>query len=191
MDRQIAAFIGAIVIPAGIFLGITIFLTFNVLSLPSLVVGDNFYWSRSTVTDLLGPQIVHQSYLGDISILSTFKNGFLFPLAFILNSFHLPITLIYPFLFYFLSMISFYFLSAEFLKRKYMRIIVSTIYVINPVIPYYFASLLYSFVLVFLPLVLKFFIRTLRQIDQQPGPLSSITQFGISRCFLGPYNISS
>lgn len=159
--------------PIVVFFVITLFLTFRSVLLGDIVIGDNFYWSSSTVDDLLGAQVIHESYLGDISILSTFKNGFLFPLATILNSVNAPLTLIYPFLFIFLSMFSFYLLSSEFLEKQYIAIVVSILYVVNPVVPFYFMSLLLAFAVVFLPLAFKYFIRTLR--DVESGSLSWIS----------------
>ncbi len=71
--------------------------------------------------------------MGDIALLSTFKSGFLFPLSYLLSSINLPVTIVYPFMFYFLSMVSFYAFSGEFLKNKAFRITVSIAYLVNPV----------------------------------------------------------
>ena len=149
-----------------IFLSVAFFLTFNIISLPSLVIGDNFNWTPQNVIDITGPRIIRESYMGDIAVLSTFKTGFLFPLTYLGLSLNLPSTIVYPLLFYFLSMLSFYFLTKEFLKSQTMRIVISILYVINPVTPYYFASLINAFSLVILPLGIKFFVRVLREIDQ-------------------------
>jgi hypothetical protein len=101
-----------------VFLGLTLFLTYQIITLPSLVIGDNFNWTPSNVLDILGPKIIRESYMGDIAVVSTFKTGFLFPLTFIVTSLNLPSTLVYPAFFYFLSMLSFYFLSKEFLSSQ-------------------------------------------------------------------------
>ena len=147
-----------------IFLCVSLFLTYRIISLPTLVIGDNFYWSQPSVADILGPQIVRQSYLGDVGLLSTFRIGFLFPIVYALNSLKLPITIVYPFGFYVLTMLSFYFLAGEFLTNEYSRIAVSILYLVNPVVPYYFASIMSAFALIFLPLSLKFIVRGLREI---------------------------
>ncbi|MGB8781324.1 MAG: hypothetical protein WCD81_11845 [Candidatus Bathyarchaeia archaeon] len=169
---------------AAVLLILSIFLTYNVLTLPSLVIGDNVYWTKQTIVDILGPKVIRESYLGDIAVLSTFRTGFLFPLSYLLNALSIPLTLIYPFLLYFLSMLSFYTFSREFLTKKFWCLIVSAMYVINPITPYYFASMLYAFVMVFLPLALKFFIRTLREISQQSNPGRLSRNFLISAMFL-------
>ncbi len=172
------------IFPLIVFFIVSLYLTFKNILSGSLVIGDNFFWSLPTVQDILGPQVLHESYLGDVAVLSSFKNGFLFPFASFLNLINSPITLIYPFLFFFLSMLSFYSLSAEFLKNKNIRIIVSLLYLINPVVPFYFGSLLLAFALIFLPLAFKFFIRTLCEIDN--GSISQISlQFLICATFLG------
>jgi hypothetical protein len=167
-----------------IFLLITTFLTYGALSASGLIIGDNFYWNKSTVNDILGPTIIHQSYLGDISILSTFKGGFLFPLAWMLSSANIPMTFIYPFLFYFFSMFAFYLLSGEFLKKTTYRIIVSVAYLINPVTPYYFVSMLSAFVIVFLPLSLLFLVRALKRIEKPDSSIFS-SNIVLSAFFLG------
>lgn len=145
-----------------VFLAVTLSLTYQVITLPSLVIGDNFNWTPSNVLDILGPKIIRESYMGDIAVVSTFKTGFLFPLTYLVTSLNLPSTLVYPALFYFLSMLSFYFLSKEFLSSKVLCIVVSILYVVNPVTPYYFASILNAFSLAILPLALKFFVKTLK-----------------------------
>jgi hypothetical protein len=81
-------------------------------------------------------------------------------------------------------MLSFYTFSREFLAKKFWCLIVSAIYVINPITPYYFTTMLYAFVIVFLPLALKFFIRTLREISQQSKPSRLSVNFLISALFL-------
>jgi len=166
------------------FLFISYFATYNTILLPSLVIGDNFYWSKSNIVDILGLKVVRESYMGDIALLSTFRNGFLFPFSYILTLLKLPISIVYPFLFYFLSMLSFYALSMEFLNSKIMRIVVSAMYLVNPVVPYYFASLLSAFALVFLPLAFKYFIRALREIDQPSGPSCLSKNFVLCALFL-------
>jgi hypothetical protein len=171
-------------IPFVIFVAFTLYLTYNSLSVPSIVIGDNFYWSHSTINDLLKPSILHESYLGDVSILSIFKGGFLYPLAALLSSANLPITLIYPFLFYLLSIVSFFLLTGEFLKNRPLRIIVALLYVFNPVIPYYYTSMLLAFAVVLLPLSLKYLIRALREIEGNSKQRISLN-FLLSGLFLG------
>ncbi|MBE3138348.1 MAG: hypothetical protein IMZ63_00875, partial [Actinobacteria bacterium] len=122
--------------------------------------------------------------MGDIAVLSAFKTGFLFPLTYFLVSISLPSTLVYPFLFYFLSLLSFYFLSKEFLKNESLRVLVSLLYLINPVTPYYFASLINAFSLVLLPLGIKFFVRTLKEIEQSTKP-AIFKNFILTALFLG------
>jgi len=150
------------------FLAISLLLTFKVINLPSPVIGDNFYWTSQNVLDILGPRTIRQTYLGDTAIVSSFKSGFLFPIAYVLSTLKLPLSIVYPFLFYFLSMISFYSLTKEFLHNRLLRMLASSLYIINPVTVYYFESLLNAFSLVFLPLALKFFIKSLRDIDSLP-----------------------
>jgi hypothetical protein len=169
---------------AAVLLILCFFLTYNIISLPSLVIGDNFYWTKQNLIDILGPKVIRESYLGDIAVLSTFKIGFLFPLSYFLSTLNIPTTLIYPFLFYFLSMFSFYALSTEFLTKKFWCLIVSAMYVFNPITPYYFTSMLYAFVMVFLPLTLKFFIRALREISRHPNPHPLSRNFLLSALFL-------
>lgn len=146
-----------------IFLLVAFALTFSVISLNSLVIGDNFNWTPQNLVDITGPKVIRESYMGDIAVLSTFKTGFLFPLTYSVVSLNLPSTIVYPFLFYFLCMVSFYFLAKEFLKSNLLLILIPVLYVINPVTPYYFASLINAFSLVLLPLGLKFFVRVLRE----------------------------
>ena len=184
MNRQRLKAIYHFSIVAAVLLIVCFFLTYNILPLPSLVIGDNYYWTKQNVVDVLGPTVIRESYLGDIVVLSTFKNGFLFPLSYLLSALNIPLTLIYPFLFYFLSMLSFYAFSTEFLTKKFWCLVVSAMYVINPITPYYFTSMLYAFALVFLPLALKFFIRTLREIGRQPKPSYASRNFMISAMFL-------
>ncbi|MEM3384160.1 MAG: hypothetical protein QXE05_00885 [Nitrososphaeria archaeon] len=148
-----------------VFSTISFLLTYNVVMLPSLVIGDNFYWTEQTILDVLGPRAIRESFLGDVAIVSTFKSGFLFPLGYVFILFNAPFSIIYPFLLYFFSMLSFYLLSIEFLKKKWLAFIISTLYVVNPITPYYFASIQNAFVLVFLPLILKFFARSLYEIE--------------------------
>jgi hypothetical protein len=169
---------------AVVLLILCLFLTYNIISLPSLVIGDNFYWTKQNVIDILGPKVTRESYLGDIAVLSTFKIGFLFPLSYLLSALNIPLTVIYPFLFYFFSMLSFYALSTEFLTKKFWCLIVSAMYVFNPITPYYFTSILYAFVIVFLPLTLKFFIRALREISQQSNQRPVSRDFLLSALFL-------
>jgi len=166
-----------------IFLIISFFLTYNVLNLPSLVIGDNLHWTTPNVIDMLGLKVIRESFLGDVALISTFKIGFLFPLVYTISVLNLPVTLVYPFFFYFLCMLSFYTLSTEFLCSKALCIIISTMYVINPVTPYYFASIFSAFALIFLPLALKFFVRTLRDLNQQPTR-SPLKNFAFSALFL-------
>jgi hypothetical protein len=182
--KIIAVFLKKTLIPIVVLLLVTLFLTFNVLSIQSIVGGDSFYWNRSNINDLLRPVVVHESYLGDMAVVSTFKSGFLYPASLLLNVLGIPMTLLYPFLFYFLSMLAFYSLTGEFVKNKTIRLIASVLYVINPVTPYYFASLLFAFAVIFLPLSLKFFIRSLRTIDKQPGTKVSIDLI-LCAAFLG------
>lgn len=170
-------------VPLATFLLVSFFLTFNLLRLPYFVVGDSFAWTRQNIVDIMGPRIVHESYMGDIALLSTFKTGFLFPLSLLLNWLNLPMTLLFPFIFYFLSMFSFYAFSSEFLDKKLFRIVVSIAYVVNPVTPFYYISLMSAFALVFLPLALKFFVRTLRQTSPQPKS-SSIFSGNFALCSL-------
>lgn len=153
-----------------IFLITACLLTFNVISLPSLVIGDNFYWTSQNIQDILGPRIIRETYLGDIAVVSTFKSGFIFPISYFFSMLNLPISIIFPFMFYFLSMISFYSLTKEFIHNKIFRILISVLYVINPVTPYYFSSLLNAFVIIFLPLILKFFMKSLTFIESSPSP---------------------
>ena len=167
-----------------VFLTIAFFLTFSVIFLPSPVIGDNFRWTQSNVIDIIGPKIVRSSYMGDIGVLSTFKSGFLFPLTYILASLNLPSTIVYPFLFYVLTMVSFYLFSKEFLKSESLRILVSVLYLINPITPYYFASIINAFSLVLLPLGLKFFVRSLREMQSQKRP-GVVRNFGFAGLFLG------
>jgi hypothetical protein len=117
--------------------------------------------------DVLGPTAIRESFLGDIAIISTFRSGFLFPIAYALSLLKIPITFLYPFGFYFLCMLSFYLLSKEFLNQKYYAAAISILYVINPVTPYYFTSLFSAFVVAILPLSLKFTIKSLRNTKQQ------------------------
>ena len=166
-----------------VFLIVSLFLTYNVLYLPSLVIGDHFYWTNPNIVDVLGIRVVRESFLGDIGVISTFKSGFLLPVTYVFDGLSIPMTLLYPFLFYFLSMISFYALSAEILNDKALRAIVSVIYVINPVTPYYFASILSVFALTFLPLAMKFFIRTLRELDQTSRQGVFLRSFALSAVF--------
>jgi hypothetical protein len=63
-------------------------------------------------------------------------------------------------------MVSFYFLAKEFLDSNVFRILVSILYVVNPVTPYYFASLINAFSLVLLPSALKFFVRTIKDVEK-------------------------
>jgi hypothetical protein len=184
MNHQLSSIIYHYSIIAAVLLLISLFLTYNVLTLPSLVIGDNFYWTGQTIVDILGPKVIRESYLGDIAVLSTFKTGFLFPFSYLLSVLSIPLTLIYPFLLYFLSMLSFYVFSREFLTKKIWCLIVSAMYLVNPITPYYFTSMLYAFVMVFLPLALKFFIRTLREIRQQSKPGRLSINFLISAMFL-------
>ena len=149
-----------------VFLATSFLLTYNVVAFPSLVIGDNLYWTAHTTIDIFGQRLVRESFLGDVAILSTFKNGFLLPLTYTFNLLNLPTGVIYPFLLYFLSMLSFFFLAIEFLRTKLFSVLVSIVYVANPVVPYYFASLQNVFVLIFLPLTLKFFVRSLREVEQ-------------------------
>ena len=176
--------IGSLLVPVIAFGMVTLCLTFNVLGDSGLIIGDNMYWNESTVSDVLGPRIVRESFMGDIAVLSTFKTGFLFPLAWILNSLKIPMTVIYPFLFYFLSMLSFYSFSAEFLKKTPYRIILSAIYVVNPVVPYYFTSMMSAFTIAFLPLSLKFLIKALKGIDEKPHSKLVSPNLAVSAFFL-------
>lgn len=155
--------------PLAVFISVTFLLTFNILSLPYVVIGDNFAWTRANIVDILGPNTVLESYMGDISLLSTFKTGFLFPLTYIVNLLGLPVTLVYPFLFYLSSMLAFYVLSAEVLENRAYRAVVSIAYVVNPVTPYYYASILSAFTLVFLPLALKYSMRAFKHLDGGVG----------------------
>ena len=148
-----------------IFLLISLFLSFGIISFPSVVIGDNFLWTQQTLNDILGFRVIRETYMGDIAILSTFKSGFLLPVSLLFDLVSLPISLIYPFLFYFLSLLSFYFLAREFLEDKSILVLVSVLYVINPITPYYYASLLNAFSLIFLPLGMKFFIKSLRDVE--------------------------
>jgi len=152
------------------FFLVSLFLTFNVIYLPSLVIGDNLYWNDATIIDMFGPTIMRETFLGDVALLSSFKTGFLFPVVLGFSSLGIPITVLYPFSFYLLSMLSFYLLSTEFLNSKLIAVSLAIMYVVNPVTPYYFTSLLTAFVVVFLPLTLKFFAKSLRGLTK---PLSS------------------
>lgn len=169
-----------------VFLTATFLLTFNIIHLPSLVIGDNFNWTPQNILDITGPRIIRESYMGDIAVLSTFKTGFLFPITYLLVSLDLPSTVVYPSLFYFLSMLCFYSLTKEFLRSEPLRLLLSLLYVINPVTPYYFASLINAFSLVLLPLGFKFFVRALKEIKQSSKPLIiknfAITAFFLSLC---------
>jgi hypothetical protein len=171
-------------LPLFIFIIITLFLTFNVLSLPTLVIGDNFHWSLNNINDIIGPKVTRESYMGDIGVLSTFKSGFLFPLTYILSSFNLPSTIVYPFLFYVLAMLSFYFFSKEFIENKALRILAGVLYLINPITPYYYASIINAFSIILLPLGLKFFVRSLREVKSQQKTLF-IRNLAFASLFLG------
>jgi hypothetical protein len=164
-----------------IFWAVSFFLTFKVISLPSLVIGDNFNWTPQNVIDITGPRIIRESYMGDIAVLSTFKTGFLFPLTYLVTSLNLPSTLVYPDLFYFLSMLAFYFLAKEFLHNKVFLVLSSILYVVNPITPYYFASIINAFSLVLFPLSLKFFVRALKSL---PNSRSFVIYFVYSMFFL-------
>jgi hypothetical protein len=157
------------VLVIAVFIAATCFLTYNVISLPSLVIGDNFNWTPQNVQDILGPKIIRESYMGDIAVASTFKTGFLFPLTYVVTSLNLPSTLVYPALFYFLSMVTFYFLAKEFLSNRVFLVLSSILYVINPVTPYYFASIINAFSLVLLPLSLKFFVKAFKATPNTGG----------------------
>ncbi len=121
--------------------------------------------------------------MGDIGVLSTFKSGFLFPLTYVLSLLKLPSTIVYPFLFYVLTMVSFYFFSKGFLKSESLRILVSVLYLVNPVTPYYYASIINAFSLVLLPLGLKFFVRSLRELQSQKRP-GVVKNLGFASLFL-------
>jgi hypothetical protein len=164
-----------------VFAVVTCLLTYNALSLPSLVIGDNFNWTPQNVLDVIGPKVIRQSYMGDIAVASTFKTGFLFPLTYAITSLNLSSTLVYPALFYFLSMLAFYFLAKEFLSNKVFLVLSSILYVVNPVTPYYFASIINAFSLVLLPLSLKFFVRAL---ESSPNSRSFVIYFVYSMFFL-------
>ena len=169
--------------PLIVFLAITLFLTFSVILLPTIVIGDNFRWTSNNIIDILGPKIVRSSYMGDIGVLSTFKSGFLFPLTYLFVSLNIPSTIVYPFLFYFLAMVSFYLFSKEFLKSETLRILFSVLYLVNPITPYYYASIINAFSLVLLPLALKFFVRSLREMRSQNTP-RLIKNLGFTALFL-------
>ncbi|MCW3994704.1 MAG: hypothetical protein NWE98_00970 [Candidatus Bathyarchaeota archaeon] len=171
-------------VPLTVFLAVTIFLTFNIILFPSLVIGDSFNWTPQNVLDIMGPKILRESYMGDVAVMSTFKTGFLFPLTYVLVSLNLPSTLVYPVLFYFLCMLSFYFFSKEFLNNQTLRILVSILYLINPVTPYYFASIINAFSLVMLPLALKFFVRTLKEIRHSANRPGLLKNFALTAFFL-------
>ena len=91
--------------------------------------------------------------------------------------------MVYPFHFYILSMFSFYLFSKEFLNNQALRILSGTLYVINPVTPYYYASLINAFSLVMLPLAFKFFTRSLKEINNQQKP-KVLKNIGITAFFL-------
>ncbi len=167
----------------GVFVAVALFLTFNVISLPTLVIGDNFHWTANNIEDIIGVKVVRECYLGDIAVLSNFKSGFLYPLTYGLVAANLPSTIVYPFLFYVLSMVSFYFFSKEFIKNQALRILAATLYLINPITPYYYASIINAFSLVLLPIGLKFFVRALRELSSQKQP-SVIKNLCFSGLFL-------
>ena len=80
-------------------------------------------------------------------------------------------------------MVSFYLFSKEFLKSESLRILVSVLYLINPITPYYYASIINAFSLVLLPLGLKFFVRSLREMQSQKRP-GVVQNFGFAALFL-------
>jgi hypothetical protein len=164
-DKRLRTIFYEWAVPIAVFLSVTFLLTFNLLPVPYAVIGDNFAWTSPNIVDILGPKTIRESYMGDVALLSTFKTGFLFPVSYLFSLLNIPISAIYPFIFYFLSMLSFYSFSTEFLKKMSFRVIISIAYVINPVTPYYYMSLFIAFTLIFLPLAFKYFIKTLRQID--------------------------
>ena len=166
------------------FFLVSFFLTFNVISSPSLVIGDSLYWNDATIIDMLGPTIMRETFLGDVALLSNFKTGFLFPVTLGFSSLGIPITVLYPFSFYLLSMFSFYSLSTEFLKSKLIAVSLAIMYIINPVTPYYFTSLFTAFVVVFLPLTLKFFAKSLRRLDKPLTPPYLSKNFLLAGLFL-------
>ena len=167
-----------------IFIVVALALTFNVISLPALVIGDNFNWTLQNIVDITGPKTIRESYMGDIAVFSTFKTGFLFPITYAIVFLTLPSTIVYPFLFYFLAMLSFYFLAKEFLKNNLLIILLSILYVVNPVTPYYFASLINAFSLVILPLGFKFFVRTLRDAQETSNQKKILKNLAITVFFL-------
>jgi hypothetical protein len=169
--------------PVIAFLAVAFFITFNIISLPNLVIGDNFNWTPSNTLDILGPKVIRETYLGDIAVLSTFKSGFLFPITYLLTTLNLPSTIVYPFLFYTLTMVSFYFFSKEFLNNEGLRILAAILYLINPITPYYYSSIINAFSLVLLPLGLKFFIRSLRELRSHKKP-GVVKNFGFTALFL-------
>ncbi len=171
-------------IPLILFVGVALFLTFKVFSFPTLVIGDNFRWNINSVNDILGPKIVRQSYMGDIAVLSTFKSGFLYPLTYLIVTLNLSTAIVYPFLFYVLAMSAFYFFAKEFLKNKALIVIVSVLYIINPITPYYYASIINAFSLIFLPIGLMFFVRSLKELKRQEKT-HFVRNLAITSLFLG------
>ena len=171
-------------IPLIIFVAIGLFLSFKVLSMPNLVIGDNFHWTTNNINDIIGPKMVRESYLGDIGILSTFKSGFLFPLTYLFVSLSIPSTIVYPFIFYVLAMVTFYLFSKEFLKNDALRILVAVLYIVNPVTPYYYASIINAFSLVILPVGLMFFVRSLKELRSKEKN-SFVRNMAFTALFLG------
>ena len=90
--------------PFIIFFLISLFLCYKLITLPNIVIGDSFHWTKNTLHDLLGLKVIRETYMGDVAILSTFKTGFLLPICLLIDSLNLSFSFVYPLLFYFLAM---------------------------------------------------------------------------------------
>ena len=145
----------------------SLLLSINALRVPDLVGVDKSYMYS---TKIFGEHLKYSlslitpNYMRSVRMYYSIFDPLINAISYILVLWGLPRTIIYPFIFYLISMCSMYLFLRDFISSKYISILGAILYAINPVTPFYYPSISAPFAVALLPIVFKYFIRVVEGI---------------------------